>query len=389
MARLEDRLRDELRQIGDSVDHGSLRPLRTPLRRSRRGLVRWLAPVTAVAAIVAVVTGATLARSEAPRRPAPPRPVAPITGMPPYYVTVDDATVDNTEEARATVHASATGRALSSVRLPTARNIATGQLFFWGISAAADDLTFLIQQARQLLVLRVSPDGRSAWLHQLPVRLPTTASVALSPDGTTAAVESMSSCVTTSIGANYQAPACRNTEIQLISLGTGAATRTWSTTARTAQSTWISWTRASQILFQWPGTGTTTGQPGGLRLLDVGAPGSNLLAAQVVPVQADNGPPFPPPYAFLTPDGSTVIFTALSNGSMANMQAASARTGRPLYSLGQDIGADGPSCNLLSLGPAGVHALVLCQNPVFLGRVDNGRFTRLPGITDSYGVAAW
>jgi hypothetical protein len=393
MASLEDRLRNELRQIGDSVENGSLRPLRTPVQRSRRGLVRWLAPVTAMAAVVAVATGLTLSRSQAPPHP---HPATAITGMPPYYVTVDDVTVGQgaghrAEEARATVHASATGRALSSVRLPTARNIPTGQLFLWEISAAADDRSFLIQQARQLLVLHISPDGRSAQLSELPVRLSPTASVALSPDGSTAAVESISSCATTSFGANNEAPACRSTEIQLISLDTGATTRTWSTTALAAQSTWISWTRASQILFLWPGATAGSTQPGSLRLLDLGAPGSNLLAARVLPVQVGSGPPFPPPYAFLTPDGSTVIFSpSLSDGSAATMPAASARTGRLLYTLGQAVGADAPDCNVLSLGPAGLHALVRCDNPaVFLGRVDNGRFTRLPGLTDPWGVAAW
>lgn len=207
----------------------------------------------------------------------------------------------------------------------------------------------------------------------------------------TAAIESMSSCKTTEFGTSYDAPACTDTEIQLISLNTGATTRTWSTGALTAQSTWISWTRASQILFLWPGTGTASGHPGTLRLLDIKAPGSNLLPAQALPVQ-DYGPPFPEPYAFLTPDGSTVIFSAtLSDGSMVSMQAASVRTGKLLYVLGQDIGADLFGCDLLSLGPAGLHALVRCTNASsdVLGRVDNGRFTRLPGITDSWGVAAW
>lgn len=397
MASLEDRLRSELREIGDSVDHESIRPLRAPARRRRRGLVRWLAPVTAMAAVVGVITAATLARSQTPPRPHPhPHPAAAITGMPPYYVTVDDVTTghgggSNAAQATATVHASATGRTLSSVRLPAARNVPTGQLFFWGISAAADDRTFLIQQVRQLFVLRLSPDGRSVRLRSLPVRLSPTASVALSPDGSTAAVESMSSCATTSFGLNNEVPACRSTEIQLISLGTGATTRTWSTTTLTAQTTWISWTRASQILLLWPGTGAASAHPGGLRLLDVSAPGSNLLSAQPLPVRASSEPPVPPPYAFLTPDGSTVIFSPpLSDGSPVAMQAASARTGRVLYGLGQDIGADATGCNVLSLGPAGVYALVRCSGlAVFLGRLDNGRFTRLPGITDSWGVAAW
>lgn len=388
MASLEDRLRGELRQIGADLDHGSIRPLRATAPRRAPGLVSWLAPAAAMAAVVGVITGVTLARSPAPRHPA-----AAVTGMPPYYVTVDDVTVDQraggrAQEALATVHASASGRTLSSVRLPAARNISTGQLFFWQISAAADDQTFLIQQVRQLLVLRVSPDGRSARLSQLPVSLPPTASVALSPDGSTAAIESMSSCRTTRFGADSTAPGCRNTQIQLISLDSGATTRTWSTAALTAQSTWVSWTRGSQVLFLWPGTGAASGPGRALRLLDISAPGSNLLHAQVLPVQGDYGPSSPVPYAFMTPDGSAVIFSpALSDVAI---EAASARTGSLLYVLGQHTPADAPGCNVASLAPAGLHALIRCSYPpLSFGRVDNGRFTRLPGITNPWGVAAW
>jgi hypothetical protein len=382
MASLEDRLRSELPQIvDDTIGQGSIRPLRAPARRLRPGLVRWLAPVAAMAAVVGVINGVNLARSAAPQRSA----VA-IAGMPPYYVTVDYVTVDHTENATATVHSSTTGTALSSVRLPAARNVPAGQLFFWSISAAADDQTFLIQQARQLFVLRVSPDGRSAQLSELPIRLSPTDSVALSPDGSTIAIESMSSCKTTMVSPNYDAPACANTEIRLISLDSGATTRTWSTEVLTVQSTWISWTRASQILFLWPGISPAPPQPASLRLLNVKAAGSNLLAAHVMPVQIGDGPPFQTPYAFLTADGSTVIFsTTSSDGSIVSGQAASARTGRLLYLLGRGTQA---SCDVLSLGPVGLHALVLC-GPASLGRVDNGRFTPLPGITNSFGVAAW
>lgn len=391
MASLEDRLRNELRQIGADLDQWSIRPLRPPAPRRAPGLTRWLAPVAAMVAVVGVITGVSLARSPAPRHP-----VAAITGMPPYYVTVDDVTVHQgaggkAQEAMATVHAAATGRTLSSVRLPAARNIPTGQLFFWGISAAADDQTFLIQQARQLLVLRVSPDGRSARLSQLRVSLPPTASVALSPDGSTAAIESMSACGTTTFGANYTALGCRNTEIQLISLDSGATTRTWSTEALTAQSTWVSWTRGSQILFLWPGTGAASGPDHALRLLDIRGPGSNLLHAQVLPVQADYQPSSSVPYAFMTPDGSAVIFSpGLSDGSASTIEAVSARTGKLLSVLGQHTEAAAPGCNVLSLAPGGQHALIRCSYPpVALGRLDNGRFTRLTGITNPWGVAAW
>ncbi len=34
-------------------------------------------------------------------------------------------------------------------------------------------------------------------------------------------------------------------------------------------------------------------------------------------------------------------------------------------------------CQVLSLGPTGIHALVQCFG---FGRVDNGRFTPLPGV---------
>jgi hypothetical protein len=390
MSSLEDRLRSELRQIAEGVGQDSLRPLRAPVRRRKTALAGWLAPVTAMAAVIAVIAGVHLAQ--------PARPGA-STAMPPYYVTADDVRLDDgtSDEATASVHASATGATLSTVRLPRVGSLAPNQSVIEAVSAAADDQTFLIQDGQRVFVLRIGPDGRSASVSKLPVSLPTAASVALSPDGSTAAIESLSFCDNFSQKAAAAAektdfvpdPACDETQIKLISLATGTTIRTWSRRGWVDPYAWISWTLQGQILFVWPGAYGPSDLTGdiGLRLLDVTASGGNLLAARALPVSA--GGPWTD--AFLTPDGSTIIF---SSSSSSSVEAVSASTGKPVNLLAglsiRDGGTAEGDCGVLSLASGGLHALVMCQSPsVVFGRVDNGQFTPLPGIASTSDDAAW
>lgn len=55
MTDVEERLRRDLRQAAERIDPASVRPLRAPRRRRLPGLVRWLAPVTAMAAVIGVI----------------------------------------------------------------------------------------------------------------------------------------------------------------------------------------------------------------------------------------------------------------------------------------------------------------------------------------------
>jgi hypothetical protein len=386
MASLEDRLRSELRQAGDRLDPATVGPLRVPSRRRTPGLVRWLAPVTAMAAVMAVIAGVQLTR------PAARPDSASSAGMPPYYVTVGYAPADSpaqTGAVTATVHASATGQTLSSIQLPAGSgDVENVQL----ISAAADDRTFIIEDLPQLFVLRVGAGGRSPRVSILAGSFPSPTAVALSPDGSMVAVESMFDC---DIYTSYQGidvPGCENTQLELLSVKTRTyAGGIWETYVSTPEALWISWTRASQILFLWPGSDAT------LRVLDVSDPGDNdLLDAQVLPVHISYDDSGAVPYTFMTSDGSAIISSAVSAASMQVVEY-SALTGRLLHVLASygvpahyPEGSPSPGCKVLSLAPVALHALILCVTPsIVFGRLDDGRFTRLPGITDSSGTAAW
>jgi hypothetical protein len=280
------------------------------------------------------------------------------------------------------------------------------------IYGAADDRTFVITDGTGLFLLHLAGNGRPTELRRLPIVLVagadrvTAGNVALSPDGSTVAVENQPSCGTT-----FQLNGCRINMIRLVSLATGA-TKTWSTRARWQPPMWISWDGNDHVLFSW--ASAPSPHQSGYRLLDVRAASSDLLAAsRVLPL-----PPLPvlgsyayEQTAFVTPDGMAVVastfnVTGSGNNTTMIMQVVewSARTGRLIQVLreaamdqrGMQLFFDFEGCDVMSLGPTGVHALVQCtvnMRSIF-GRVDNGRFTPLPGVfvgpdPDPPGVAAW
>lgn len=405
MTDLEERLRHDLKTISGRVGPESLRPLRVPPPRRRSQTVRWLAPVAAVAGVIGVIAGVFVAgHSAGPTGPAA-QSAAPGT-MPPHYVTVQETFARVTT---ATVRDSETGAALASVRLPLLYPAGLRE-----ITAAGDDRTFVITDGNGLFLLRVAADGRSARLRQLPIAASDLGSVALSPDGRTLAIESQS-CTEVS---------CQYSSIRLVSLATGAS-RTWSTRYPAKQNIWISWDGNRHVLFSWLSARTAppASQQSGYRLLNVTAPGSDLLAAPLLPVPLPplvNGYYYEQP-AFVIPGGSAVITSTtqvLGQGShsvtIMKIVEQATRTGqllRVLYTA-TDPGASlliepNTGCGVLSLGPTGVHALIECFTPrighprsgqatksqaanYVFGRLDNGRFTPLPGLTgDPARDAAW
>jgi hypothetical protein len=411
MTELELRLRDELHRISERAGPGSIRPLRDPRARGRSRLARWLAPVAAVAAVIAVIAGVSLAG----RSPGPSEASAPDV-MPPYYVIVQNGYVPGTVTVQdlATVRDSRTGAALTSVRLPILDPASVT------ISAAADDRTFLITDGNDLLLLRLAADGRSAGLTRLAITLPSSAlavpgTAALSPNGRTVAIENQSSCNPIRIFRGIGELGCRDNVIRLVSLATGT-TRTWSTEASWQPVMLISWDGNDHLLFSWAGASTSGPQPSGYRLLNVAAPGSSLLAARTMPLPplpVVGGPSVGMP-AFVTPDGSAVIASMfqlvgdVDGGKytvIMSLDEFSAGTGRLVgvlreATLGDQTGppslSNDEGCSVLALGPGGVHALVECVAPprMAFGRLDNGRFTPLPGMPDlnvapNQGDAAW
>jgi hypothetical protein len=401
---LEDRLRRDLRQAASRVDPASVRPLRGPRRRMVPGAVRWLAPVTAMAAVIGVIVGVHLTAS----LPAKP-PAATASGMPPYYVTTDalrHGTQPNSPVTRtATVRDSVTGAPLSTVQLPVPPDPGAADI---DITGAADDLTYLIDDGGEYLLLHVAADGRSAYFSRPSITLPAnTDDVFLSPDGDMVAFSTVSSC-STDLGLHPVTEGiCRYSEIGIISLATGA-TRVWTTRAAMAGGFRFSWVSDDQILLTW--SSATSSVPSGDYLLNVAGSGGDLLAGEHLPV------PAPPVYmgvsyaqpAFLTPDQSTVITSAFVwAGSELTREIVefSARSGgliRVPYAESVKVPSGGVSlfvslsflpnlCTVQSLAATGVNALIACspdlggQSWVF-GRVDDGTFTPLPA---GNGGIAW
>jgi hypothetical protein len=407
---LEQRLRDELQKISERPDPGSIRPLRVPPARGRRRLARWLTPVAAVAAVLAVIAGVSLA-GRMPGQP-PASAVAP-RGMPPYYVIVQQAASD--QATTATVRDSRTGEVLTRVRLPRLQPADS-----LAISAAADGRTFLITDGHDLFLMRLAADGRAARLAPLAgtrtLAGPPPAdgfngfpSAVLSPDGRTVALEGQSACEGIRFSlAGAGEYGCRDNTIRLVSLATGA-TRTWSTRSSWQPGIWISWDGNSHVLFSWAAATKSGSQPSGYRLLNVAAAGGGLRSARMLPL------PPPPVYnalsfeqpVFVTPDGRAVIastFRLAGRGDrlITSIVKLSARTGRLIRVLreastdpGSFISFQDQGCSVLALGPEGVHALVECTTtaPTVFGRIDDGRFTPLPGMPylagPSIAAAAW
>jgi hypothetical protein len=384
---IEQRLRQELQEVTERVVPGSVRPLRERPPRHRARVVRWLAPAAAVVAVIAVVTGVSVVSRSQGQRPAPTANAA----MPPYYVIVQNGYVGLASTV--TVRESATGRVLATLRVPFRLPGGVG----W-ISGAADDRTFVMNNGNDLFRLRLAADGRSVRISRLPITLSNSVNyAALSPDGSTIAIESQ-----TCAGTKDQ---CQSSTIRLVSLATGRA-RTWKTRTPAETDMWISWDGNAHVLFSWAPANAAPSRPTGYRLLDVTGRGGNLLSAKTLRL-----PPLPvldgftiAESAFITPGGRAVIGSTLAEVGSGKMPPVvmkvvewSERSGRLLRVLlkGRERQALVPPsemCWVFSLGATGVHALIECPYPKFVfGRWDDGRFTPLPGMSAFPGVepAAW
>ncbi len=401
MTELEERLRRDLQRVSQRADAGSIRPLRVPSALRRARAVRWLAPVAAVAAVIGVVTGVSLAGRSQGHQPAsvqspiPPEPAGP---MPRFYVTAWQTYAGSNNGRQiptfAVVHDSATGAVLATVRVPTLTD-AQGDTQGPSITAG-DDLTYVIGQGGRYYLMRVAPDGRSATLSRLPLSVPGYLSVsdmALSPDGRRLAMD-VQHCTA-------KTESCPYTGVRVVSIATGAASM-WTTRADGAPFN-VSWAGNERVAFGWQ-SGVRTPPPGqqtGYRLLSLAGPGRDLMAARAIASPATE-PNYYVPAALVTADGSMVITSTVQNipdghrrdTVIARVVELSASTGQLLRVLHtatvRDViaGLNGPvgqpttgqldeGCNVLSLGPAGVHVLVDCFG---FGRVDDRRFTPLPGF---------
>jgi hypothetical protein len=326
MTRLESKLRAALRDTAGEIP-ADPPPLRlTPERPHRRWLL-WTAPVAAAAVVIAVVAGSLSLTRGVPHRtaaaPSGQAKTAPVgsDGIPLYYValtTRGSAAQPDFPAGRAVVRVTATGRTLATITPPKPYTN------FNGVVSAYDDRTFVLvawgpnHPPAQPTIQGYAPPQRFYLLHINPAS-PTPAgraslralpaswvpanrevsALALSPDGTSLAAD---------IGTFVES------RLYVFNLATGAV-RTWSHRdcahcfptsgglrfGTGAGSSGLSWTADGRHLaFVGPGGGQVW-------LLDVAAPGSDLLA-HARPVAGQQGH-FQPEWraAVITPDGRTVV----------------------------------------------------------------------------------
>jgi hypothetical protein len=270
-----------------------------------------------------------------------------------------------------------------------------------GITGAADDRTFVMNDGDHLLRIYLAANGRSLQITRLPITIPNliVANITLSPDGSMLAFQTQN-C---KFGGSKE-NVCQYSAIRLVSLRTGAI-RTWSTRAPALGASMLVWWAGNDhVLFSWASAGDPPRS--GYWLLDVTGRGGDLLGARALPLG-----PLPvlngytvPESAFIAPDGRTVIMSTLSQVGPSHRPTViteiverSVRTGRLLRVLHESrqhfsapifLIPDG--CWIFSIGPTGIHALISCPYPrPAFGRLDNDQFTPLPGVAGTGNGAAW
>jgi hypothetical protein len=369
-------------------------------RRRRRVAVR----AASVLAVVAVAAGASVVSRTLRPEPSPagqppgllldaavaaPAPArAAVSGMPRYYVTADHG------RPVGEVRDSASGKTLSVVPLPGGIDPKLSQA-----AAASNDHTFVLAlfafPRTRFYLMHVAAGGRSARLVSLaipPLPAGTAAdAIAVSADGRKLAVA-------------VQFSGGQRGAVEVVSLATGAV-RKWATSR--AGVPWdLSWADGGRELgFFWQDAGPGSGSPrtshSGLWLLDITAPGDNLIAGKRI-LAAHVGSDTVQS-AILTPDGSRIIASVVYDGVdhvnrgtvVGGLVELSARTGRPLRTLlaeraahSADPGNPGWYITppvLVAADATGNHLLVSGGR---FGRLDHGRFSALPGIAPQSAIAA-
>jgi hypothetical protein len=407
---LEERIRQELTTVAAQATHENIHPLRAPAasRRPRPRFGRWLAPI-AVMAAVAVIAGVTVAVHTTTRGPAP------AANRPDVYVTLTAQYLQPPSTSSsssspilsggkivlfATVRNASTGASLTSVQVwprqpehPRGQAVAGPLGTVAQIAGAADDRTFAISFNNGVYLLHVAASGSTARLVDLSRTITTNASssIALSPDGTQLAVD-LDHCPVNG--------ACVD-GIEILNLVTGTA-RTWlgSSAAIPLDPYWTD--NGKAVAFEWASGGWPKN---GYRILSDTAPQGNLIA-ESTPL------PYPPtqrslpPEAILTPDGRNLIVVTESivPGShnsgdfvfrVTDEDPATGHVLRVLhvftYHYQGNPYAHEIQCNILSLAPTGLSALLTCPQ---LGHLDGSTFTSLPSGSASLPnaptiAAAW
>jgi len=395
----------------------------------------WAAPLAAAAAIVGLVAVLLTVVHDRPNVEGPSgqgsTTASGLAGVPPYYVALtirgnypDPAAVDSTA---AEVRATATGAVLARIAVPRP------YAHFSGVTAAADDRTFILvaeeknnppdQPARyyppsRFFLLRIDPaaasPGARVSLRALPAGyIPANNEVhdlALSPDGTLLAAD-----------VGYVG----NSQLLVFDLATGTR-RSWSfkTCKQCSPSSGglgfggmnvdaLSWTADGRHL-AFVGPATTSGSgpvgpggatltPGSVRLLDVSAPGTNLLTNSKIVLRWPHtaskqlGPAWRG--VVITTDGRSVVFleqlvTNKPNGAIKDVREllakASLATGKvtAVYRNLKPVGQYQQVMYTNATGSALVVYYFGLGYGIHVGILHSNRFTPIPWNPHTV-TAAW
>jgi hypothetical protein len=295
-------------------------------------------------------------------------------GMPEYYVTSPDSGSVALE-----VRSSVTGKVTATVTPPVS---CTSKTFEIAVAGNDRDFVFGCPTSQSEVFFRLRINSRGLVSAVTPLSIPVPAdwvdNIALTSDGSKLAI---------GLQGYNGAPGA----LEVVTLATGRV-RTW-----TGGSPFdLSWTSNGRELGFWAG---------GLRVLDVNAPGSKLNSARLILSQYVDADVVQE--AMLSPDGTTIIASVTYERTLGihvqlkpdsvvgGVVEIDAQTGKPLRTLlaqhawhpAQEGGLFISACLLGSVDSTGNHLLVSCDK---FGRLDRGRFTALSGISaDTYFAAAW
>jgi hypothetical protein len=329
MTALQDKLRAAFRETADEIPAEApplhLSPQPRAGQNGRHAMWRaWAAPLAVAALVIAAVAGALTVAGTLKHEPATAGQSAGPYGVPAYYVALitaqprsdveNDLASSSWTDTAAELRSTKTGAVLAKVTPPKP------YVSFTGVTAAADDRTFVVSAqgplhsfgvppypAERLFVLRIDPaaqDGARMTLTALPAGyVPASDGIhdmALSPDGTQLAAD---------IGADPPFTQA----LYVFDLATGTE-RAWSARScagclpgsggmvySEVETDALSWTADSQhVAFIWGNT---------VRLLDTRAAGSDLLTDSKTVATWTDGVTGLNQWrgAIITPDGRTVL----------------------------------------------------------------------------------